>query len=750
MSFLRYIRRIEASNRRLIGSRSGVILIGLVLTMVVFAILGAAILPMFSAATMNEVSANLDHKAYYMAESGFRYAASQYLHGGASGWTGEQRDDVLTNLDGKNYSLSGQGGSFQIGVESFFYKTASATSGTPFGKVPTEVATAASTGLSGRLAVYNSSAQNFNLTTYTGYSVAANRSTISFTGSALSPVDGRVFPVASLTTVVNNQPMPSSIVLGATDDLSLFPAQGGAFRIMTTSGALGTIAYTDLYYYKNLDRNTRTLSGITNLTSTGATSVTLGASERVVIQRIIRLQSTGTAGDTASNIFANRSLTYTLPVEALPGGVGGGTNPLNKIPPEDFIKTGATASGQFDVVSVNGNDALNVTQTTGGSSQGNQPSVEAYVSTPSNPSPFYVAWNAAGGYLSYDAQVKIATGVPAGGAFANRPATYATGMILRAKNPGQQETYYGVSFVRTNDNNGNSSDGIADTMIPSGQENRPMIMLWTRNGNQANGDDHWLAYDLLDTGGTDYAVDNTSLLKPWSTILVRVLEAGSIKLTGTPTPAINVGDRISGGSGTAKATVIRQIKDSDNNIVLLLNNIDAGFTRPGSVRGASTSSSWGFRQRDNYIWVFYGDTSAHGSDSIAVNNVRLGNPRNLVGLNDSSYALYWPVTNVDSTEWVADKDYFTLVQWSATLNTAQDADIRRMGGTTGKEAYGIIRTNKWTDAGPYTATTFPPEFGLHSLGKYAVNTYFDDIAFYLYGSLGGGGQTGFYPGVVEQ
>lgn len=748
MSFLNHRRRKEATKRRPVGNRSGFVLVGLVLTMIILAILGAAILPMFSSATLNEVSANLDHKAYYMAESGFRYVASRYLHDA----TGEARDDTLTALNGKTFNLNGQSGAFSLNIESFYYKTTSGTSATPFGTVPTEIVTAtAGSGTTGKLAVYNSGALNYNLTAYTGYTVAADRASISFTGAGLTPVSGRIFPMATLSTTVTSQPMPSSLILGAADDLSLFPARSGAFRVMTVNGTQGTITYSDLYYYKTLDRNTRTLSGIMKLSSTGTTNVSLGANERILLQRVIRLKSTGTAGDTASNFFARRPLTYTLPVEALPGGGYTGINPLNKIPPDDFIKTGATASGQFDVVDVNGNDALNVTQTTGGSSKGNQPTVEAYVSAPSNPSPFFTAWSAAGGYLSYDAQVKIATGTATGSTFTSRPSTYATGVILRAKNPGQQETYYGVSFVRTNTASGKNSDGISDDLLPDKMlADKPMVVLWTRNGNQANGADYWLAYETLSQTGSDRVVDSSSLLKPWSTILVRVLEAGSIKLTGTPTTAINIGETITGGSG--KAVVIRQIKDSDNNVVLLLNNIDAGFSLPGSVKGASTDASWGFRDRDNYIWVFFADESAYGTASTsATDDARLGNPRNTVLLSDPSYALYWPVANV-STDWTAATDYFMIVQWNATLNMSQNGDpnIRLMGGTSGNEAYGIIRTNKWTDAGPYTTTTFPPEFGLHALGAQAINTYFDDIAFYLFGSLSGGGQTGFYPGVVEQ
>jgi type II secretory pathway pseudopilin PulG len=217
MSFLNRIKRRGASKRRPVGNRSGFILVGLVLTMIVMAILAAAILPMFSSATLNEVSANLDHKAYYMAESGLRYVASRYLHDA----TGEARDDTLAALNGKTFSLNGQYGGFSLGIESFFYKTDSGSSGPPFGTVPKEIVTAATaSGTTGKLAVYNSTALNYNITTCTGYTVATDRSGIGFTGAALTPLNGRIFPMASLTTTVTSQPMPATLVLGAADDLA--------------------------------------------------------------------------------------------------------------------------------------------------------------------------------------------------------------------------------------------------------------------------------------------------------------------------------------------------------------------------------------------------------------------------------------------------------------------------------------------------------------------------------------------------
>ena len=57
-------------------------------------------------------------KAYLMAESGFRYGASQYLHAGA---LDQEKNDALENLDGNN-TLTGGNHSFELKVFSYFYE----------------------------------------------------------------------------------------------------------------------------------------------------------------------------------------------------------------------------------------------------------------------------------------------------------------------------------------------------------------------------------------------------------------------------------------------------------------------------------------------------------------------------------------------------------------------------------------------------------------------------------------------------
>lgn len=393
-------------------------------------------------------------------------------------------------------------------------------------------------------------------------------------------------------------------------------------------------------------------------------------------------------------------------------------------------------AGELDTVNIDGNEALKITDTTSGNIS------ETYVAIPAGTSnPLYTAWDAAGGFLNYDSQVKVAIGIWSNlfDSFIYRPQNYCIGITTQhiKTSSANQHDFYGLSIIRTHNTGGNGRDNIPDTMIPAGVANdSPMIMLWIRNGNQGNGADYWLAYQNLSTN--DYIISNYlswPSINPWSTIYLRLVEAASLKLAVTDAPLINIGSTIAGGTGTGK--VVKKIQDDDGNVVLLLNNIAGTFSFPASVNGYSTNAAWGYRVKDNYIWAFYGDTAAHGTDHTSpLDNYRLANPR--------SGTLAWAVSDV--TIWPVAKDNFRLVQWNTSLNTSSNGDpsIKLMG--KGNELNAIIRTNKIITASNYSPVTeFPAMLGLVCLGDACDGEfdlgwstgYFDDLAF-----LAGGGGSG--------
>ncbi len=63
---------------RLQGQR-GAMLVTLIATMVVFSTLGAIMVGMFGTSALSQASGNNSMRAYYLAESGLRYAASEYV-----------------------------------------------------------------------------------------------------------------------------------------------------------------------------------------------------------------------------------------------------------------------------------------------------------------------------------------------------------------------------------------------------------------------------------------------------------------------------------------------------------------------------------------------------------------------------------------------------------------------------------------------------------------------------------------------
>jgi type II secretory pathway pseudopilin PulG len=777
----------------------GSVLVGLIIVMVIFAILSLSLLPMFSTSSLHQVRADQALRAHYLAESGYRYAASKFLHGG----TGEDRDEVLPVLHDNEYIFNGNKSAFDLEIEAYFYKYKGMDGATlkaeVFGEVPETIPTNGS-GVSGTLAVFNDPTLYHD---YNGYSIETGTDgpEIHFTiTGGTSPAGTRVFPALKPNSS-GTQSLSTGNDLSFEGDGLLLPPRFGAFRVYDASG---NEKYSKIYTYDEVDLDTNKLIGITELLDPdSAFTITVDTDDYIVLQRFIRFTSTGKFGD-LNGSYATKTLAYSVPMEAIKTlGFGDGTE---EIAGDDLLhdladNAGPGASlGQFEVQNVGGDPALAVTKTTSGSGKGNQPRTEAIVGLPPDAGtyPFYTAWESQGNYLSYDTQVKIAAGTPDGsGVFSDKPDYYLAGLSFRYREdtPGKLRSY-GLSFMRSRTGTGNSSDGIPDAMVPQGSlEDTPMVILWDRGGRGNVGGDEWMAYmelppddPVLDqppsgndrgawTSGTGYVVDDVVThngleyvcfvahtatsgnnsnepsvgnnwedywevheaiyLSDWATIVVRIVEAASILHEGEKT-SITTGDTVTGTTSGAEGEVVKKI-ETDTGEILLLNNLTGTFQAFEQVTsGGTTITAAEWRERDNYIWAFYGEESDHGTanDTPLDFANRLGNER--------SGDIHWPVSSV--SEWAADGDYFTLVQWNASLNTASYPDTVRLG--KGKELNSIIRTNLYVT--PYDVYDYPPELGVHAMGNDAINTYFDDLAIRLKGK-GEDRVVGFLPpSIVEQ
>ena len=130
------------STGKIAGSEKGALLLSVIVTIVIFAVLGAAILSITSTSIFTQIYSNHATKAYYMAESGYRYATMNIMtisiggddclkchssHGTEtirySAGYGRLPDDTI-KVHGKLYNDKDllDGGSFKVNLAPFWFK----------------------------------------------------------------------------------------------------------------------------------------------------------------------------------------------------------------------------------------------------------------------------------------------------------------------------------------------------------------------------------------------------------------------------------------------------------------------------------------------------------------------------------------------------------------------------------------------------------------------------------------------------
>lgn len=555
--------------------------------------------------------------------------------------------------------------------------------------------------------------------------------------------------------------------------------------------------------------------------------------------------STGIAD--AGGVWAvRRKLTY---VSSGTGG-GSGTGAPTAVPTGTIAGGSGGSTGTFELGTYYGNEgAIKVTGVKG-NIDNPQSYPEAYGAPSWTTNPFCQPWLNTGKYLSYDFQLKVSeehntapdwwqagvtyyyedvvratlndgntydlmcsrsscTTLPRlywygwdSNGWSNVVFVFNLGGLFRMVGLNPQTTAYGISYFRStrlDSMSGAPLDGVDATMMPDNLgDNEPAVLLFSRDGGANTGSQSvWLAYMTLNAN--NHVVDDEDFLKRWNTLLVRVIEASSIKLSTNSATNISVGNQVTGGTGSG--TIVRKINDSDGRVVLLLNNVSGTFTSPVTVGGTSysTYNGWGdaasvpawqnntayivgdwvqrssvtyrcilahtsnrntnrppnstywqqdtppsfYRSRDNYIWAFIADTDNHPTyDSTATNNTRIAKtlfPNDLTGFEP-------PFPIIDLQTWDATHDDFTLVTWANDLNTGFDSSLRRLG--QGKELNAIIRTNKWTTGSyPTSCSTWSSEIGIIAKGTVSMQFAYDDLAYrVLFGAGGGGGtpSAGYY------
>jgi len=365
------------------------------------------------------------------------------------------------------------------------------------------------------------------------------------------------------------------------------------------------------------------------------------------------------------------------------------------------------------------------------------------------------AWFDAGGFLSYDMQVKV---------YDLQPYYFAGLNFRNRSNSDNTDLYtYGVSFVRARKRcilRCVSDDNIDNHLVPDNlfgdndddnlekegiyRYSKPAIVLWKRNSSGFK----WLAYrELTAEDGILTGTSPGFRLAPWATLFVRLAEGYSLtfELGNTDIP-IREGDFVgsSTNSGWSARVVMTPILSSSCSWTtsspcsgtLVLANVNGTFSAGDiQVNGTRRATSGTYSTtKKNYIKVYYGSTSPLGTaNTVETDNNRLGNPRNSVN---------WEPDDVN--EITSSTDYFTLVTWTGTQSDAATSFLPVSGTGAQVVVDSDLKTPNF-DANPDVTDFSGDAPAVVTSSDKATSTSYDDFAIQMDMSVG----NGFLPPILE-
>jgi prepilin-type N-terminal cleavage/methylation domain-containing protein len=471
-------------------SSHGSALILILVTLLIFSLIAAVILPMVSSSGQQAVAADWSTKAYFLAESGYRYAASRYLNAGP---LDSQKNDALEELDGQTYTLinnhtnDGQNdGRFELRVYSYFFEIESITGNNRFvahcpGSLPPPP-----NGMTIRNGLKLRIGKEETPFTISGTPVSGEEDdkltiTVDRDLGGITTTD-LVRPLVEASG--NSAPITNGGNLSYEKDMAnMFPLLNGqievADRVLT-------------YRYREADQ----FVDVRDPNDAGMSlDVTDGAP--ITLVRHVRLHATGRYG--SGDLQAVREVIYHNPLP-MP------STDTRRVQVTDRFDSGSghwsSALGQHGIgpAGPDSNSALLVLGTTELGAEYKSSLVQF------NPAAAEIDFNAARratrGYLNYDAQIKIGfqTGDPT-------RSDYAAGLSFRLSGTADNENMYGISFLRASDVN----VGIPPGIIPESEANRltgkQLIVLWRQTGNGTSRE--WLAYRDIDLETDEIAIDDT-------------------------------------------------------------------------------------------------------------------------------------------------------------------------------------------------------------------------------------------------
>ncbi len=468
--------RIHHSFKHLESNQASA-LIALIAAILIFSVLAAALLPMVSSSGEEAALSNLSDRAYLLAEAGYRFVKSRYSNAA----TEAVKNAALEAVDDGNFTLSGSQGEFQVDVYSYFFPIPDGARGTaiftsnPPGRLPIDIAQDDD----------NVTIPSQALLSIDGviYTITSASSPVSANDNVTITVDRNlVFSSGSnaLPAALTNQ---TALVSGGT--LSYAAGQGGMFPLRNGRITVGQYPNTLTYSYN--DRQNNRFIDVHDPADSNMNTAWSAASTYIVLNQMTRIRSTGIVG--GGDLLNRRQVDFVIAGETetgeqVPAGLG------------EFQATddNATTAG---VTNIGGNQALAIAQSTTNAStlQLTSATVETAMER---------AHRRTGGYLSYDAQVKVGfhnlLGALPSSAFTAGPipaaaSPIAVGIGFRLNDIVSATDFngYGLSFMRADATIIPAS--IFSNIVPPQMSDQALLVLWQQTGEGVT----WLAYKNLQT-----------------------------------------------------------------------------------------------------------------------------------------------------------------------------------------------------------------------------------------------------------
>jgi prepilin-type N-terminal cleavage/methylation domain-containing protein len=478
-----------------VRGQHGAMLITLIAAMVVFSVLGATMIAMFGTAALSQVSGNNSLRAYYLAESGFRYAAGAYINAANE----DARETATAGMHGVPYSLSSGDGAFLLSIYPYYFKKVDS----PVPGAPNELVAKVSGGLpNGGNFIPNSWVKITMPDGTVAYEQIAGVVTVSATPNLVkfNKQGGQTWTNYQADSVITPTCIPDRDVNG----LRLIGPDGDGRYDLAFKAGTGAQAFPErngivmvkfqgetdprVLSYRQRDIDNSRLKGISdpnggNLPTGPMVNPETAAPYQnfVELTRFLRVESTGTYGTGSSAV--SRKVTYYAPIGYAKAQSAAKTQYHDKmldltnwISGNDISSIGMFATGMFGS-SLRATGLVTNYMVPGGSCLKFKEFQTGFNWTVAGV-PIQQEWWRAGRYLSYDIEVKVLYNF-----FASPDPAQAYGVTFRLD---EQGNALGFSFARGVQAGGSgvcSSDGIPGVFfenISGYQSYTPVLVMWMK------------------------------------------------------------------------------------------------------------------------------------------------------------------------------------------------------------------------------------------------------------------------------